>query len=100
MIYFSISNKEYPIKQALIDFLNTFMDLQKAIVMLLLMLMGIVFRLENMISGAELVDLLKNTVVAFYAVQATAHIVSSVKAYYVDKNAPDTDTADQTVAKP
>lgn len=73
-------------KQKLIDFLNVFIDLQKALVMLLLITIGIVFRIYNLVSGQELVDLLKNTVIAFFAVQATQHIVSTMDTYYKDKN--------------
>ena len=79
-------------KQKLIDFLNVFIDLQKALIMLLLVGIGIVFRVHDLISGSDFVDLLKNTVIAFFAVHATQHIVASVNAYYTNKNAPDDDT--------
>lgn len=76
-------------KQKLIDFLNVFIDLQKALVMLLLIAIGIAFRFLNLVNGQEFVDLLKNTVIAFFAVQATQHIVATVNTYYNNKNAPD-----------
>jgi hypothetical protein len=79
-------------KQKLIDFLNVFVNLQKALVMLLLILLGIVFRVENLISGDNFVDLLKNTVIAFFAVHATQHIVATMNAYYNNKNLPDDTT--------
>jgi hypothetical protein len=79
-------------KQKLIDFLNIFIDLQKALVMLLLIVIGIVFRIYGLVNGTELVDLLKNTVIAFFAVQATQHIVATVNTYYNNKNAPEDPT--------
>lgn len=79
-------------KQKLIDFLNVFIDLQKALIMLLLIAIGITFRILNLVNGSEFVDLLKNTVIAFFAVQATQHIVASVNAYYVNKSASSDDT--------
>lgn len=85
-------------KQKLIDFLNVFIDLQKALVMLLLILIGVTFRIENLISGGDLVDLLKNTVIAFFAVKGTEHIVATVQSYYANKNAPSSDSdGDSTV---
>ena len=73
-------------RQKFIDFINVFIDLQKALVMLLLITIGVVFRLLNLMNGQELVELLKDTVIAFFAVQATQHIVTSVDAYYKEKN--------------
>lgn len=87
-------------RQKLIDFLNVFIDLQKALVMLLLIAIGIVFRIYNLVNGTELVDLLKNTVIAFFAVQATQHIVATVNTYYNNKNAPDDPTDPSTPPPP
>lgn len=84
-------------KQKLIDFLNVFIDLQKALVMLLLIVIGIVFRIYNLVNGTELVDLLKNTVIAFFAVQATQHIVATVNTYYNSKNTANAAPEDDTV---
>jgi ABC-type glucose/galactose transport system permease subunit len=76
-------------RQKLADFFNAFLDLQKALIMLLLIIIGVTFRVLNLISGSDMVDLLKNTVIAFFAVHATQHIVSTVNSYYNNKNAPD-----------
>jgi hypothetical protein len=76
-------------RQRLADFFNAFLDLQKALIMLLVIAIGIVFRINNLITGSDMVDLVKNTVIAFFAVHATSHIVSSVSSYYTNKNAPD-----------
>lgn len=76
-------------KQAIVNFLNVFMDLQKALIMLMLILIGIIFRIENLISGSDMVDLLKNTVIAFFAVHATQHIVSTVNSYYSNQGSDD-----------
>ena len=80
-------------KQKLVDFFNAFLDLQKALIMLLVILIGIIFRIENLITGSDMVDLVKNTVIAFFAVHATQHIVSSVNSYYSNQNASDEEPA-------
>lgn len=84
-------------KQKIIDFLNVFIDLQKALVMLLLIAIGIVFRVHDLVNGQEFVDLLKNTVIAFFAVQATQHIVATVNTYYNNKNAAGAAAGDEEV---
>jgi len=76
-------------RQKLADFFNTFLDLQKVLIMLLLIAIGVIFRIEGLISGSDMVDLLKNTVIAFFAVHATQHIVATANAYYTNKNASD-----------
>jgi hypothetical protein len=73
------------------EFLNVFFGFRKTIVMLLLVLIGIVFRLENFINGSEFVDLLKNTVIAFFASNSIEHFTSMAKSYMDSKGQKETE---------
>jgi hypothetical protein len=86
--------------QKIKDFLNTFVDLQKVLVMLLLITIGIVFRIKGLVDGNAFVDLLKNTAIAFFAVHATSHIVSAVGTYYSNQNTPNDPTDPSTPPPP
>jgi hypothetical protein len=61
-------------KQNIVDFLSVFVNMRKMIVMMLLIAVGITFRLTNLVNGQEFVDLLKNTVVAFFASNSIEHV--------------------------
>lgn len=76
-------------RQRLADLFNLLFGFRNTIVMLLLMTIGIIFRYENFISGSEFVDLVKNTVLGFFAAHGCEHIVGTVNAYYTNKNAAD-----------
>lgn len=71
--------------QKLADFIVTIQGLRKFIVMVLLMILGIVFRMHNLLSGGEMVDLLKNTVVAFMAANSVERIGETIKHYITTK---------------
>lgn len=59
----------------LIQFLNGF---RKFSIMVLLIVVGVIFRVTDFISGAEFVDLLKATTVAFMATNGIEHMSKSV----------------------
>jgi hypothetical protein len=53
--------------------------------MLLLVVLSAVFRVKNYISGDNMTDLLKGTVVAFFASNGLEHITTTVKEYINSK---------------
>jgi hypothetical protein len=67
--------------QYIINFLNTLQGLRKTMVMLSLILLGAVFRVKGYISGDNMVDLLKGTVIAFFSANGLEHITTTVKEY-------------------
>ena len=68
-------------KQKLAEWLNVIYGFRKFILMLIVFLVGIVFRVKGLINGAELVDLLKTTAIAFMGANGVEHIVGAVKDY-------------------
>jgi hypothetical protein len=67
--------------QYIINFLNTLQGLRKTMVMLSLILLGAIFRVKGYISGDNMVDLLKGTVIAFFSANGLEHITTTVKEY-------------------
>lgn len=59
---------------------------RKFILMILLFLVGIVFRIKSLLSGSEFVDLLKSTTISFFAANGVEHLMSTVKEYVNSKN--------------
>lgn len=60
----------------ILSFLNGF---RKFIVMLLLVVVAVLFRLTNYLSGAEMVDLLRYTAVAFMGANTVEHVMNGVR---------------------
>jgi hypothetical protein len=75
-------------RQKLIELLDVIQGFRKFIVMLLLITIGVAFRLGNVISGSDFVNLLQGTTVAFMASNAVENIGSTVKAW-ISSKAPD-----------
>ena len=59
----------------LISVLNGF---RKFSIMVLLVNVGVVFRVTDLINGTEFVDLLKGTAIAFFASNAGEHLTNAV----------------------
>jgi purine-cytosine permease-like protein len=72
----------------MIDFLNIFSSLNKSLVMLLLMVIGVWFRLRGYLSGDNFVDLLKTTVVSYFGAHIAEHFTAMVRDHLASKNAP------------
>lgn len=72
-------------RQKLAEFLNVFFGLRKTIVMFVLVTIAIIFRCYGLLSGAEFVDLLKNTVIAFFSANTIEHLTTTVKTYFDSK---------------
>lgn len=67
--------------QKLADFIGALLGLRKTIVMFSLLIIGIAFRISNLINGAQLVDLLKATTIAFFAANSVERVGETVKTY-------------------
>lgn len=74
--------------QKLADFLAVFLGLRKTIMMFALLFLGIIFRLKGYIDGAQMVDLLKGTTIAFFAANSVEHVGETVR-HYVDAKGQD-----------
>lgn len=66
-------------KQKIADFLNIFFGFRKTLLMVILYIVGIIFRITGLLSGAEMVDLFKGTTIAFMSANGLEHIVEVVK---------------------
>ena len=63
-------------------FLNGF---RKFVVMMMLVVIGIIFRVTDYINGKEFVDLLSATAVAFMSFNGVEHMTKAVKAWIESK---------------
>ncbi len=72
-------------KEKIVGIVNIIVGLRKLTVMLLLFTLGVVFRLHNLIDGQQLVDLLKNTALGFFACNSCEHFSTAVKEYVNSK---------------
>lgn len=70
-------------KQRIADFINVIFGFRKMLVLIMLYIVGVVFRIQNLINGAELVDLFKTTTIAFIGANSIEHVVGAAK-YYMD----------------
>jgi ABC-type amino acid transport system permease subunit len=61
-----------------LSFLNGF---RKLTVMLLLIIIGVAFRLSNHLNGAEFVDLLKHTAIAYMSFNGLEHMTNAAKEF-------------------
>jgi hypothetical protein len=68
-------------KQKIAEFINVIFGFRKFILMLLVYSIAVIFRLKNLVSGAELVDLLKATTLGFLGANGVEHIVGAVKEF-------------------
>jgi len=75
-------------QKKLAELINVIFGMRKFILMVILYLVGIIFRLENLLSGAEMVDLFKATTIAFMGANGVEHLVMGVKEVMGAKQAP------------
>lgn len=68
-------------KQKIAEIINIIFGFRKFLLMLMLYLIGIVFRIKGFVNGAEMVDLFKTTTLAFMGANGVEHIVTCVKEY-------------------
>lgn len=81
--------------QKLADFFSIFMGVRKTLVMFSLIAISIVFRLKNLISGDELVELLKTTAISFFAANSVERVGETVKHYISESQENSVETYSQ-----
>jgi hypothetical protein len=74
-------------KQKIAEWINIIFGFRKFMAWLALFLVGIIFRLKGLVSGAEFVDLIKGTFLGFVAANGVEHIMTTVKGVMGDKSA-------------
>lgn len=67
-------------KEKVAEFINIIFGFRKFIIMVLAMLISVTFRVKGYISGANMVDLLKATVISFFGSNSVEHIMTTVTA--------------------
>lgn len=72
-------------KQKLLDFIEVFTGARKTIVMVTLMLVAIIFRIKGLMTGGDVVELLKGTAIAFFSANGLEHIGTTIKEYVNNK---------------
>lgn len=73
-------------KQKLAELINIIFGFRKFLLMLLLVIIAVAFRISDLLTGREMVDLLQNTTIAFFSANGIEHIVGVVKDYVNNKN--------------
>lgn len=74
--------------KSLINFFNILSGFRKFIVMVVLIIVGIVFRVADLLNGAEFVNLLSGTVIAFFSANTVEHFTSIAKDWIASKAEP------------
>lgn len=73
--------KGFQMKQKIAELINVIFGMRKFILMLMLYLVGIIFRIKGLLDGAEMVDLFKATTIAFMSANGIEHLVEGVKSF-------------------
>lgn len=81
-------------KQKIAELINIVFGFRKFLLMLMLYVVGIIFRVKDLVSGAEMVDLFKTTTIAFMGANGVEHIMTTVKDYVAGKPSPEPVVAD------
>lgn len=68
-------------KQKIAEIINIIFGFRKFLLMLILYVVGVIFRIKGYLDGAEMVDLFKSTTLAFMGANGVEHIVTCVKEY-------------------
>lgn len=79
-------------KRKLAELINIIFGFRKFLLMLMLYLVGIIFRINGLISGSEMVDLFKTTTIAFMGANGIEHVMTTVKDYMGSKTPQVADT--------
>jgi hypothetical protein len=66
-------------KQKIAELINVIFGFRKFLLMLVIVIIGVVFRLKGLVDGAELVDLLKTTTLGFFGANGIEHVVNCIK---------------------
>src|SRR5690242_561502 len=74
-------------KQKIAEIINVIFGFRKFFLMLFVMIVAVSFRLNDLINGAEMVDLIKHVAIAFMGANGVEHIVGAVQTHFTNKNA-------------
>lgn len=74
-------------KQKIAEWINIIFGFRKFIAWFGLFLVGIIFRVNNLIDGPAFVDLMKSTFMGFVAANGVEHIMTTVKGVMDSRNA-------------
>lgn len=80
-------------QQKLADLINLIFGFRKFFIILALYVMAIVFRIKEFITGAEMVDLLKEATVVFLGANTAEHLINVAKDYVANKAVPEAATS-------
>lgn len=72
-------------KKKLAELINILFGFRKTLLVLILYIVGIIFRVKNLIDGAQFVDLAKGITISFMTANMGEHITSTIKEYVVAK---------------
>ena len=67
------------------EFLNVLFSFRKSLVLLVIITIGIFFRLHNLVDGEQFVELLKTTTIAYMATYGMEYAVENMRGYMSDK---------------
>jgi len=70
---------------ALINFFSVLSGFRKFIIMVALLIVGIIFRITDLLNGTEFVNLLSGTVIAFFSANTMEHFTSIAKDWIASK---------------
>lgn len=76
-------------KQRLAEFVNIIFGFRKFLILLALYLIAVIFRINSLLSGDEMVRLIEPTTIAFIGANGVEHIVAAVKDHYSAKSQGD-----------
>jgi len=72
-------------KKKVAELINVIFGFRKFLALLALYVLGVIFRIRNLIDGGQFVDLLKNTTISFFAANGLEHITTTVKEFINSK---------------
>ena len=67
------------------ELLNIIFGFRKSLVLLLIIIIGIIFRTHNLVDGEQFVELLKTTTIAYMATYGIEYAVENARGYMKDK---------------
>lgn len=74
-------------KQKFAEIINVIFGFRKFFLMLFVMGVAVLFRIKELINGAEMVDLIKHVAIAFMGANGVEHVVGAVSTYMNNKQA-------------
>jgi hypothetical protein len=78
-------------KEKVAEFINIVYGFRKTLLVLILYVVGILFRLRGLIDGGQMVDLFKGITIAFMTANSFEHMTETVKTYINSKGQTVTD---------